>query len=277
MILKTLMRVTKIVPSKVHAHMSTLSITNEVLRIGGKTINLSKSGSGNNAILLMPGALGSAKSDFGPQLTGFNGKQFTLIGWDPPGYGDSRPPDRNFDNFFHEDAKMAGLTMKTLGFEKYSLLGWSDGGITALILAAQKKENVDKVVIWGSNAYVCKSDIEMINKVADVTQWSPRMRKPMEDMYGDKFPKLWSQWVNSYREIYHAGGDICCQSLAEILAPVLVIHGDKDVMVAEEHVHHLAKNIKNAEKLIWEDGKHNLHLKHSEKFNKLVEDFFLKA
>ena len=45
------------------------------------------------------------------------------------------------------------------------------------------------------------------------------------------------------------GGDICVQDLSSITAPTLVIHGMKDVMVAEEHVHHLAQNIPNSEKV----------------------------
>ena len=252
-------------------------ILSQTVQVEDKNIHFVKKGSGSSTVLLMPGALGSSKTDFGPQLEHLDGDKFTVIGWDPPGYGDSRPPDRNFENFFHEDAKMAGNLMSHLGYDKYSLLGWSDGGITALILASQMQQNVQKVVIWGSNAYICKSDIDMINQVADVTQWSPRMRKPMEDMYGDKFPSLWTQWVEAYRDIYSNNqGDICCQNLKDILAPTLVIHGMKDVMVAEEHVHHLAENIKNARKYIWEDGKHNLHLKYYKEFNQLVQDFILE-
>ena len=64
-------------------------------------------------------------------------EQFTLIGWDPPGFGSSRPPERSFDNCFATDAKLAVKLMVSLGFTKFSLLGWSDGGITALIAAAR--------------------------------------------------------------------------------------------------------------------------------------------
>ena len=56
-----------------------------------------------------------------------------------------------------------------------------------------------------------------------------------------------------------------------------MIHGMKDVMVAEEHVHHLAENIKNSEKVIWQEGKHNLHLKYSKEFNRMIEDFIIKS
>ena len=39
------------------------------------------------------------------------------------------------------------------------------------------------------------------------------------------------------------------EDLADITAPTLVVHGMKDVMVAEEHVHHLSENIRNSEKV----------------------------
>ena len=66
------------------------------------------------------------------------------------------------------------------------------------------------------------------------------------------------------------------EDLVKITAPTMVIHGMKDVMVAEEHVHHLTENISDSEKVIWEEGKHNLHLKYSKEFNTLIEDFILK-
>ena len=44
--------------------------------------------------------------------------------------------------------------MKALSFKKFSVLGWSDGGVSATILAALYPDSVQKLVIWGSNAYV---------------------------------------------------------------------------------------------------------------------------
>ena len=74
--------------------------------------------------------------------------------------------------------------------EKACLLGWSDGGITALVMAAAHPEVVEKVVVWGSNAYISRKDMEMISQVRDVSKWSDRMRKPMEEIYGvEGFPK----------------------------------------------------------------------------------------
>ena len=122
-----------------------------------------------------------------------------MVGWDPPGYGKSRPPGRSWQDFFREDARLAVGTMRALGFSQFSLVGWSDGGITALIAASQQPDNIHRLVVWGSNAYISQWDIDNINQVSDVSKWSDRMRKPMEEMYGDSFPSLWSGWCQAYR------------------------------------------------------------------------------
>lgn len=52
--------------------------------------------------------LGSGQTDFGPQLKSMNKQFFTVIAWDPRGYGKSIPPDRDFPpDFFERDAKDA--------------------------------------------------------------------------------------------------------------------------------------------------------------------------
>lgn len=48
-----------------------------------------------------------------------------------------------------------------MGFEKFSLLGWSDGGITALIAAAMYPHLVTKMVVWGANAFVSEQDLQL--------------------------------------------------------------------------------------------------------------------
>ena len=42
-----------------------------------------------------------------------NREKFTLIAFDPPGYGLSRPPDREWpDRFLHHDAEVAAQLMQ---------------------------------------------------------------------------------------------------------------------------------------------------------------------
>lgn len=81
--------------------------------INGQTINYIKVGNGLHNVLCMPGALGTIWSDFKPQIEGLNTSDFTIVAWDPPGYGFSRPPDRKFTTKFYEnDANCAHLFMQ---------------------------------------------------------------------------------------------------------------------------------------------------------------------
>jgi len=59
--------------------------------------------------------LGSIFTDFKPQIETLNRNKYTIVAWDPPGYGFSRPPDRDFlPGFFYRDADRAISLMKVL-------------------------------------------------------------------------------------------------------------------------------------------------------------------
>jgi valacyclovir hydrolase len=44
------------------------------------------------------------------------------------------------------------------------MLGWSDGGITAMIAAAKYPEQIDKLVIWGANAYIIEQETKIYER-----------------------------------------------------------------------------------------------------------------
>lgn len=85
------------------------------ITIKGQTINFIKTGNGNKPILCFPGALGTIWSDFKPQIANLDKNQFTIVAFDPPGYGFSRPPNRNFGlDFYEKDADVAHVFMKVI-------------------------------------------------------------------------------------------------------------------------------------------------------------------
>ena len=238
-------------------------------------------GSGSHVILCLPGALGTALTDVHPQLEYFGreGSGYTVVGIDPLGYGASRPPEREFqvepDHFLKIDALDSHVLMQALSFKKFSVLGWSDGGVSAIILAALFPDSVEKLVVWGSNAYVTKEDIELFEKTRDITNWSQRMREPMENLYGDFFQSLWSNWVDAMRAIYkrRESGDLCLEEVKQVQCPTLIFHGAKDAMCPQFHADYLKEKIKDSKMVVMSEGKHNLHLKYAQEFNRLVDTF----
>ncbi|XP_063779134.1 valacyclovir hydrolase isoform X2 [Pseudophryne corroboree] len=140
------------------------AVTSGRVHVNGVNLHYQRTGCGDHVVLLLPGALGSTQTDFGPQLKYLNKETFTVVAWDPQGYGLSIPPARDYPtDFFSRDAKDAVDLMQALNFKKFSLLGWSDGGITALIAAGSYPSLIHKLVVWGANAYVTEEDLQLYN------------------------------------------------------------------------------------------------------------------
>ncbi|XP_043764583.1 valacyclovir hydrolase isoform X1 [Cervus elaphus] len=236
-------------PAPASVQQSRSSVTSAKAAVNGVHLHYLRTGDGERAILLLPGMLGSGETDFGPQIENLNKKLFTVVAWDPRGYGHSRPPDRDFPvDFFERDAKDAIDLMKTLNFKKVSLLGWSDGGITALIAAARYPSYVSKMVIWGANAYVTEQDSEIYQGIRDVSKWSERTRKPLEALYGfDYFARTCEKWVDGIEQFKHLpDGSICRDLLPLVQCPTLIVHGEKDPLVPRFHADFLHRHVRGS-------------------------------
>jgi len=165
--------------------------------------------------------------------------------------------------------------MKVLGYPKYSVLGWSDGANTAMVMGFKHPNSIRKLVLWGGNSYITPEDVELYKRVENIDNWSAAMKAPMIKMYGeDYFRKCWSDWTGLFLGVYeNEKGDLCKEGIKQIQSPTLVIHGLKDAMVPLFHAQYIKDNIKDSRLHIMKDGKHNLHIKYADEFVALVEKF----
>ncbi|CAH3995513.1 valacyclovir hydrolase [Pieris brassicae] len=250
----------------------------DIIQVGNYSINYVRVGNGPHNILCAPGALGSIWTDFRHQVNGIDYEKFSVVAWDPPGFGKSRPPEREFTiDFYHKDADIAHQFMKELNIPKYSLLGWSDGGITSMILAAKFPDVVQKLVIWGANSFILPKEIEAYKKIKDVNTWSTKMREPMIELYGEEiFKSYWAKWVDTMEALFKAkDGNICSDLLKDIKCPTFILHGEKDPLVEGVHVSHLHTHITGSRIHLYPEGKHNIHIRYADDFNRIVQEFLL--
>lgn len=68
----------------------------------------------------------------------------------------------------------------------------------------------------------------------------------MEEVYGvDEFPKLWSAFVDGFKDGFGAnGGRMSEEDLKRIEARTLIVHGGKDPLVSADHPPLMRKMIK---------------------------------
>lgn len=259
--------------------MQNQTLEERKVNVDGVNINYLRVGTGEHPVLLLPGAVGSIWTDFKPQIEGLDKGKFTIVAWDPPGYGKSRPPDRTFPlDFFQRDASWARGLMQILGYEQFSLLGWSDGGITALVLASMFPDNVRKMIAVAANAYITSEEADVYKKFRSIDSWSEKMRAPLIELYGEEyFREIWAGWVDGILKIYEKqNGDLCKESLSKITCPTLIVQGKKDAMVFAEHPIYLKDRIAGAKLHIFENGAHNLHLRYPKEFNDLATKFLIE-
>lgn len=136
--------------------------------------------------------------------------------------------------------------------DRYSVLGWCNGGCTALFLAASRRSagRVRKVVVWSTNAYVTARDVAFYDSLRVLERWPPNQRRSKEDKYGiPYFRHTWNAWVDwnqSLLEQSATGEIISTQELTNIDVPTLVLHGAQDTLVPPQHALHLHRNIRTS-------------------------------
>lgn len=90
--------------------------------------------------------------------------------------------------------------IQNLEVDRYSLLGWSDGGITALIMAARHPEQIQKLVVWGANSYVTDGELDVYEKIRDVSKWRESMLKKYLEVYSKEYlQRHFSEWVDALK------------------------------------------------------------------------------
>jgi valacyclovir hydrolase len=244
------------------------------LKLADFAIHYETLGSGP-PLVLIPGSLGTGQSDFEKQLEPFS-KDFTVIAPDPRGYGKSRPPERDYPlNFYQRDAEDILALMTALDHKTFSIMGWSDGANIGAMLAATHPRRVTKLVMWGGNSYLTPHEITTFQSIRSISTWSPRAAEPMRLIYGDSLDALWESYVSGLENLFIHGGsaDIYRSRLPRIKSPTLILHGELDPLVPATHPRIIQQGIAGSELYVFPEGKHNIHVRYAEEFNKTVSSF----
>jgi len=245
------------------------------LALNGYSMYYERYGSGQ-PVLFIPGALGSGRTDFEHQLTWF-GQTYEVIAPDPRGYGQSRPPERDYPlGFYERDAEDMLALMTALGHEKFIIFGWSDGANIAMLMAAHAPDRIQKLVVWGGNSFLSAQEVAAFQAMRSLSSWSQREVATMRQIYGDSLDALWERYVVGLEELYATGGELYRSQLNRIQCPALVLHGGKDPLVPAFHPRIICEGVQGAELYVFAEGKHRIHARYEAEFNQLTLAFLAK-
>lgn len=205
--------------------------------VNGVEIYYEIHGSGKPLVLLH-GGFGSIEM-FGPVLTALAEKR-QVIGVDLQGHGRTLPFDRpmSFEAFATDVAEL----IKWLGHEKADVMGYSMGGNTAVRLAIDHPEVVDKLVAASCTyAFAGWHDYNqqgMRSMAADIPATIEGMKQsPMYQGYVALMPDAESNWPKSVTQMAEFVGRPIDWSaeIGKIKSPTLLAFGDWDA-VRTSHV-----------------------------------------
>jgi pimeloyl-ACP methyl ester carboxylesterase len=145
------------------------------------------------------------------------------------------------------------------------VIGWSDGGINALLLAIRHPEKVKKMAITGANLVpdttaVPKQIWDMV--MPALTALKIKANKTDAEKNSLKLFRLLAEQPH-----------IPLTDLQKITCPALVIGGDHDV-IKEEHTMLIYKNIPRSYLWILPGSGHSTPVVFKDDFNKVVDRFF---
>jgi pimeloyl-ACP methyl ester carboxylesterase len=184
-------------------------------------------------------------------------KKYRVIAMDSPGQGRSEQIDsmsyQIYANYYAE-------FIDNLKLDSVYVLGWSDGGNSAFILAYDRPDKVKKVIVSGANSDTDgyqDGDLEMMKSQSDPKNISDEVRTKWVPAFLSKTPNK-DNWEKSYKQLYKMWVTkevISDAHLSNIKSKFLIVYGDKDIMKLE-HGLHIYKTIKGSEFCILPNTSH---------------------
>lgn len=184
-------------------------------------------------------------------------KHFMVITMDSRGQGQSTDTSKEPLTYrkFAEDVKMLADELK---LKKINILGWSDGGNTAIEFAIKYPHHVKKIITSGANVFpdgVGENEVlAMKNDVAQKrAQQKPESEIRLIQLMIDE-PKITKEQLNN------------------IKAKVLVAAGEND-LILRSHTEYIASEIPKSTLKIYKGASHGVPVERAEELSKDVIEF----
>jgi pimeloyl-ACP methyl ester carboxylesterase len=224
-------------------------------------------------LLLLHGGFGSIQ-DFQKVIPTLS-KHFKVLAVDSPGHGRSEQAD---SLSFELMADYFSDIIDQLKLDRVNIIGFSDGGITALLLAAKRPDKIKKIIVSGSNSRMDGLKPEVLDylKIINPAFIQTHQKEWLED-YKNKSPEKekWEKFVIDIAHMYSRSELIDEETLSKISAKVLLVFGDNDV-VKLEHGIELNTKIRGSDFCVLPNTSHYVFNEKPELINTIGIEFLTK-
>jgi pimeloyl-ACP methyl ester carboxylesterase len=242
---------------------------------------------GSGAPLLLVHGLGYARWGWEPVLDPF-AERFRVVAFDNRGVGESdAPPGPYTARVLAEDAV---AVLDAAGIDRAHVVATSLGGMAAQELAVGWPGRVERLVLacttpGGAQAYPMPDQTVRLLAEVPFLQQEIALRRLVENALSPGAPEALVERILAYRlasppdpagwQAQAAAGMSFdgADSLGEIRAPTLVLHGTEDAVVDQRNAELLAAGIPNAQLVFFRGTGHLFFWEQPERFTQVVAEF----
>ena len=224
-------------------------------------------------VIAIHGRLGTGRTDLGDVIDWLS-ERYRVLAPTLRGYGESLPKPRDFPlDFYHRDARDVMAFMDALGIERAHLLGYSDGGEVALIMAGLEPDRFISVVTIGAIGSFGPDLRPVIQRSYPATWMTDEDRA----IHGITNPDAFAlAWIRAMKHMVDMGGDVSLSLAENIRCPLLLILGTRDTLNPQAYGQKLVERTARGRLLMFESG-HGVHQELPEAFKVAVGAFLDEA
>lgn len=194
--------------------------------------------------LLLHHGLGSIRS-WKRQIPDLVEAGWRVLAYDRWGYGKSEPRPRFLSGFLQADAAECHQLLAALEIQRCVVIGHSDGGSIALMLASRHPGLVTRLVVVAAHIYVepkMQVGLRLIERQATVEP----LKGALQREHGQRGAALAQRWVRHWEDSDPTELDLQ-PLLSDVRCPTLVIQGEQDEHATPQHARDIASAIPEAE------------------------------
>lgn len=235
----------------------------------GATLFYEEFGQGE-PVILVHGWLGSPHDDVAEVTAWLTGHGYHTLGPTRRGYGESQPKPRDYPaDFYERDARDMLALLDALNWPRARLLGFSDGGEVALIMAGLAPERFRSCIAWGAIGYY-GPDMRAAVQASYPGDW---MSEELKARHGITDPNAYVlKWATAVKRMIDLGGDVSLSLAPKMALPVLMMLGREDRLNPEVYAQRTVDAMPNG-RLLMLDGGHMCHRNQPEAFFGAVQAF----
>lgn len=220
-------------------------------------------------LLLLHQGLGSIENLAGiiPELS----NHFRVIAPDAPGHGRSEHADSLSGALM---AEYCSQLIDGLQLDSAYVIGWSSGGNTALLLAANRPDKIKKVVSGASNSRASGLTQEARDMLKQYTVEAVKEDKDWLENYQrmNPQPEKWVKFWEDNQKMWDREIKIPDDKIAGINVPVLLIRGDRD-MIRLDHTISIYQMLRRGQLCIYPNVGHEMPEEKGEMLCKIAIEF----